>query len=111
MVVWDRPSFPGVVLTCRLIGVVAAEQNNKHHPDRRERNDRLIGVPIEAPRQSAIESVDDLPVRVREELESFFLATAVFENKDLVFRGWSGVSVAYDLVRSSLARADTELIR
>jgi inorganic pyrophosphatase len=110
MVVWDRPSFPGVVLRCRLLGVVAAEQNNKHHPERRERNDRLIAVPVEAPRQAAIERVDDLPVRLREELESFFLATVAFENKDLTFRGWSGVEAAYDLVRSCLVSADTERI-
>ena len=106
MVVWDRPSFPGVVLRCRLLGVVAAEQNNKHHPERRERNDRLIALPLDAPRQAAIESVDDLPVRMREEIESFFLATVAFEKKDLTFRGWSGVSAAYDLVRSSLATTD-----
>lgn len=110
MVVWDRPSFPGVVLTCRLLGVVGAEQNNKQHPERRERNDRLIALPLDAPRQASIEGVDDLPVRMREELESFFLATVAFEHKDLVFRGWSGVSAAYDLVRSSLARSDKESI-
>jgi inorganic pyrophosphatase len=110
MVVWDRPSFPGVVLTCRLLGVVSAEQNNKQHPERRERNDRLIALPLEAPRQEAIESIDDLPVRMREELESFFVATVAFEHKDLTFLGWSGVSAAYDLVRSCLTGTDAERI-
>ena len=28
MVVWDRPSFPGVVLACRALGVLAVEQNS-----------------------------------------------------------------------------------
>jgi inorganic pyrophosphatase len=105
MVVWDRPSFPGVVLGCRLLGAVLVEQNSKHHPGQRERNDRLIVVPLEAPRYASITTVEDLPTRMREEIEAFFMASTAFEKKDLSFRGWSGVSSALDLVKSSAQRS------
>src|SRR6185436_14449544 len=86
MVVWDRPSFPGVVLACRLIGVLAVEQNSKQKPGHRERNDRLIALPLDAPHYASIEGVDDLPARVKKEIESFFMASTAFEKKDLAFR-------------------------
>ena len=104
MVVWDRPSFPGVVLPCRLLGAVLVEQNSKHHPGQREHNDRLIVVPVEAPRYAEIATVDDLPTRMRQEIESFFLASTAFEKKDLAFGGWSGVSTAYELLKTSAQR-------
>jgi inorganic pyrophosphatase len=83
MVVWDRSSFPGVVLACRLIGVLAVEQNSKRRAGERERNDRLVALPLEAPRYASIKDVDDLPARLREEIEAFFLASTAFEKKDL----------------------------
>lgn len=101
MVLWDRPSFPGVVLRCRLIGVLPAEQNSKHRQGQRERNDRLFALPIEAPRQEKIGSVDDLDIRARQEIESFFKASVAFEKKELSFGAWGGPAAAYELVNSS----------
>jgi inorganic pyrophosphatase len=106
MVIWDRASFPGVVLACRLIGVLAVEQNSKQQPVRRERNDRLIALPVDAPRYASIVSVDDLPARMKEEIESFFVASTALENKDLRFGGWSGVDAAYDVVKASVHPPD-----
>jgi inorganic pyrophosphatase len=102
MVVWDRQSYPGVVLACRLLGVLEVEQNNKEHPDRRERNDRLLAVPVESPGHEGRRSVDDLPKRTRDEIEAFFRASTAFENKDLRFLGWRDPVTAYDMVRASL---------
>ena len=41
MVVHDATTFPGIVLTCRVIGVLQIEQKSK---GKRERNDRLFAV-------------------------------------------------------------------
>lgn len=101
IVVWDGTSYPGVVLGCRLLGVLEVEQNNRKDPRKRERNDRLIAVPINAPRPAGLGSVDDLPERVRKELEAFFAASTVFEHKDLAFLGWRDPITAYELVRAS----------
>jgi inorganic pyrophosphatase len=105
IVLWDRATFPGVVLTCRLIGVVGVEQNSKHRRGQRERNDRVVALPIGAPRFDVVDSVDDLPERIKQEIESFFVASTAFEHKDLTFHGWSGADRAYELVTSAVAHA------
>jgi inorganic pyrophosphatase len=104
IVVWDRQSFPGVVLPCRLLGVLEVEQNNKERPEHRERNDRLIAVPVESPNHHELASVDDLPRRMKEEIEEFFRASTAFENKDLKFGGWRDPVTAYEIVRISLRK-------
>ena len=42
MVIHDAATFPGIVLTCRVIGILQIEQKSK---SKRERNDRLFAVP------------------------------------------------------------------
>jgi len=102
LVVWDRSSYPGVVIPCRLLAVLAVEQNSRTRPGVRERNDRLVAVPLKAPRFDGLRDLDDLPVRLRDELEQFFLAVTAFEGKALAVLGWSGAEAALDLVRQSL---------
>jgi inorganic pyrophosphatase len=101
IVLWDRSSHPGVVLPCRLIGVVGVEQNSKRHQGRRERNDRVVALPVEAPRYASMTSVEQLTARTKEEIESFFLASTAFEKKDLAFRGWLGPDAAYEMVKAT----------
>jgi inorganic pyrophosphatase len=103
MLLWDATSFPGLLLPCRAIGALAVEQNNKTHPERRERNDRLVAVPNGAPRATHLRDIDDVPQRVKEELEQFFLASTVFERKDLTILGWSGARDAQRVIESSIA--------
>ena len=82
LVVWERAWFPGVVIACRAIGVLAVEQNSEQHLGRRERNDRLIVLPVDVPMYtSTIKTADDLPARLKEEIESFLVAVTVFEKK------------------------------
>ena len=40
MVIYDATTFPGIVLTCRAIGILQIKQKGKA-----ERNDRLFAVP------------------------------------------------------------------
>jgi inorganic pyrophosphatase len=103
MILWDRTTFPGVVIACRLIGLLAVEQNSKQRPGTRERNDRVIAVPLSAPKFNALKEVRDVESRVREELEAFFAASVAFEGKDLKILQWAGASAAYDLVKASIA--------
>jgi inorganic pyrophosphatase len=102
MVLWDEQSFPGLVLACRLVGALAAEQNSKHHSGTRERNDRLLAVPVVAPRFETIRDVGDVSRRLREELEVFFMASTAFEGKELKLLGWSDASAAMEIVKQSM---------
>jgi len=40
MIVWDRSSYPGVVVACRSIGVLLAEQTNQETGKRAKRSSR-----------------------------------------------------------------------
>lgn len=98
-VLWDASSYPGIVLTCRTIGVLQVEQNAKNAKGR-QRNDRIAAVPIEAARWESIRSVRDVSKRIRAEVEQFFLASVAFEKKDAKILGWAGPREAIALVRA-----------
>ena len=104
MVLWDVPSYPGVVLTCRAIGVLQVEQNRANHdPSERVRNDRILAIPVEARRERDVIDAAALPQRVRLELEQFTLAATALEGKDVRVTGWGDARAALDLVRSAAA--------
>src|SRR5262245_61900493 len=66
-VLWDGVSYPGIVMPARPIGVLRVEQTNPS-THARERNDRLVVVPVQAARLRAVTDVLDMPERVRTEL-------------------------------------------
>jgi inorganic pyrophosphatase len=106
MVLWDGESYPGVVLECRAIGVLLVEQKKKKGSGR-ERNDRVIAIPSEAPRAKDTRGPADLPVRVRREIEHFFVQVTAFEDKDIEILGWRGAARALQLVRQSISVSDS----
>ena len=89
MVFSDLPTFPGVVIECRALGVIRLKQNRKKAAGQ-ERNDRLIAVPIKMPRFASFRKPSDLPLRWRQELEEFFLAATRFQDKNARILGWAG---------------------
>ncbi len=91
MVFSDLPTFPGVVIECRALGVVRLKQNRKTAAGR-ERNDRLIAIPAKMPRFACFHNPSDLPLRWRQELEEFFLAATRFEGKEAKILGWAGAA-------------------
>ena len=97
IVVWDTPTFPGVVLPCRALGVVEVTQREPGRP-RRHRNDRIVALPVKAPRFDHLRSVRDLSSRTRQELEQFFLAVTALERKDVRILRWQGPKAALRLI-------------
>lgn len=97
MIVWDATSYPGTVVRCRAVGVVRLEQDRKGGGGR-IRNDRLILLPVKYERGAPVEDADDLPRRLREEVEQFFLMTVVFGRKNPRVLGWGGAAEADALV-------------
>ena len=91
MVFSDLHTFPGVVIECRALGMIRLKQKRKQESGR-ERNDRLIAVPIKMPRFASFRNVSDLPLRWRKELEEFFLAATRFERKDPAILGWASAA-------------------
>ena len=96
LVVWNGTSYPGVIVTARCIGVLRVEQNNLE-TGARERNDRLLTVPVKA---RHIED-DTADPRLRAELEQFFTAAVAFEGKDVRLLGWGDANEADAIVRAA----------
>jgi inorganic pyrophosphatase len=98
MVVHDAATFPGLVLTCRIIGILEIEQKSKGHA---ERNDRLFAVPRKSHSEQALHDVRDLSKPIQEELEKFFIATDELEDKKLEIIGWKGPKTALKAIKQA----------
>lgn len=101
MILWDCAAYPGMVIPCRLIGMLRVEQTDPTS-GRRQRNDRLFALPIKAPRFEHVQTIFDLPERVRLELEQFFLNVVAFEGKELKLLGFGGPADADAALRSAI---------
>jgi inorganic pyrophosphatase len=105
MLLWDVPSYPGVVVQCRAIGVLHVEQNRTNHdPSKRIRNDRIMSIPLEARREHSVTDLAALPARVRQELEQFAVSATALEGKDVRVIGWGDAAAALILVHDGAAR-------
>jgi inorganic pyrophosphatase len=103
LVRWDVSSYPGVLLPCRALGVLKVEQKAKKGG--RERNDRLLCVPVAAPRDAQIEGLKDVSRRELDELAHFFLAVVALADKDARVLGWEGPEAAARLIAESVTAA------
>ena len=99
LVYWDVSSYPGIVIPCRAVGLVKVDQRAADG-EGRVRNDRIVAVPVEV-RRDHVAAPGDLPARIREELNQFFLAATALEGKDARVLGWAGPGEALALIRDS----------
>ena len=100
LIIHDAATYPGLVLTCRPVGVLEIVQAAD---GKKERNDRLFVVPDRSPFEGDLEDIRQLPKRAKCELEEFFLATDALEDKKLKFLGWEGPAKAKKIIKK-LAR-------
>src|SRR6478609_10698907 len=108
MVIHDAATFPGLVVTCRVIGILQIEPKSKK---KSERNDRLFAVPRRSHSEQALKDVRDLTKPIQEELEKFFIATDELEDKKLDIIGWKGPKTALQAIKDaakSFAKEDKE---
>ena len=102
VILHDSASTSGTVIPSQIIGVLEIEQAEKD--DKPRRNDRFFAVPIASHREDALNSVDQLPERLRQELEQFFISSAALENRNLNILGWHGPERAKILLEQGAAR-------
>ena len=87
MVIHDAATFPGLIVTCRVIGILQIEQKSRK---KIERNDRLFAVPRRSHSEQALKDVADLTKPIREELEKFFIATMSLRTRSSTFSAGKG---------------------
>src|SRR5690349_2407545 len=102
LVLHDAGTYPGVVLSCIVIGMVLVRKDTEAAG--RVDDARVIAVPTWNDRLGPLERATDLPKRMREELEQFLLSTTFFTDKRTELRGWKGKSAAQALIRRFVRR-------
>lgn len=95
LVLHDAATSPGLVLKCKIIGVLEVIQKDGK---RKIRNDRVIAVPRNSHREKSEDDARDLSKQIRQEIEKFFVATDELEAKELQFLGWKGPKTGEKLI-------------
>ena len=98
MVIYDATTFPGVVLTCRIIGILEIPAKSK---GKAETKRPLVRSAEAVARGAGLRDVRDLSKPIREELEKFFIATDELEDKKLDIIGWKGPKVALKAIKDA----------
>jgi inorganic pyrophosphatase len=98
MIMHDAPTYPGVVLRCKPLGVLDVMQTRSGI---NERNDRIFLLPDRSPLETDLRDVTQLSQRAREGLERFFEASNAFETKTLEFLGWHGPAQAITAIQKA----------
>jgi len=98
LIIHEAATYPGLVLTCKPIGVLEVLQSSK---GKTERNDRVFVVPDRSPFEGDLQDIRRLPRRAVEELEKFFEATNALESKTLKFLGWRGPAKAIKTIKKA----------
>jgi len=101
LVLMDEPVPPGVVVPCRLLGVIEAWQREGR---RRMRNDRLIAVAQRGERYRACRALRDLRRGVLDQIEQFFVTHNAEESKVFAPIGRYGRARAEALIERGARR-------
>jgi inorganic pyrophosphatase len=70
IVISEFQTFTGCSMDCRIIGGIKAEQTERD--GKTVRNDRFIGIPIVSQLFAEINSTEDFPKKIMDQLEHFF---------------------------------------
>jgi inorganic pyrophosphatase len=65
LVLLDEPTFPGCLITCRVIGMFRMR-------DEKGLDDKILCVPARDPRNAHLEDIEDVPTFDRLEIQHFF---------------------------------------
>lgn len=99
MVLHSAATYPGVLLPCRVLGVVKMTQLQKGV---RQENHRVIAVPTWNNHLDGIDDVSKLPKLLRQELEQFFCTATFFTGKRVRLEGWRGPAHARSVIQGSV---------
>ena len=99
MILGEQATFTGCLVTVRLLGIIEAQQREKRSTIR---NDRLIGTAETSKIRPHERSLDDLPPKVLDQIEHFFMAYNRFEGRVFVPLRRRGPRVAASRVAQAI---------
>ena len=102
MVLHSHPSYPGIVLPCRILGMVELVQREGN--SKRITNNRVIATPSWHQALVALEEARDLPKDIKAEIIQFFVSAVRFTGKDVVVKGWASSRKTRAFIKHSVAQ-------
>ncbi len=97
MVCVSEPTFPGCVIDVKPIALFRME--DEQQPDH-----KVLGVPRPDPTWNTLDTLDDLPKQLRDEIEHFFAVYKDLEQKKVTVDGWYSREDAYEEIEASRRR-------
>jgi inorganic pyrophosphatase len=97
MVCVSEPTFPGCVIEAKPIAMFKME--DEHGMD-----DKILCVPCHDPAWNTLETLDDLPDQLQNEIEHFFSVYKDLEQKKVSVDGWYSREEAVEEIEASRKR-------
>ena len=97
MVAVSEPTFPGCLIKARTIGVLRTEDDGGQ-------DDKLLCVPCDDPGWNDMHDLDDVPERMRTEIEHFFSIYKEPEGREVTVHGWEDAESALRLLEEARDR-------
>ncbi len=95
IVILDQPSYPGIMVPCRPIGVI-------YMVDSGEKDEKIIAVPADDPRYSHITDLDQLGEHFQKELTHYFVHYKDLQNKKVEITSWGNREEALKVMTASI---------
>lgn len=102
IVISEFNSFPGIIIKCRIIGGIKAEQSVEKNSKKLIRNDRFLAVPKCSGIFEKVENLEDLPKHITDQLEEFFVDYNKLEGKKFKALGKIGPKQAQRMIQKQL---------
>jgi inorganic pyrophosphatase len=101
MVYHDVPTYPGIIIPSKPIGLIRLVEKDKG--EGWKRNDRLIVVPADEKRW---DDATALEKQVQEELAQFFVNVVMMTDKKVRVEGWEGPKAARAVIERAVKAYD-----
>lgn len=92
-----EPTVPGCLITVKPIGVFSML-------DEKGEDEKIICVPIADPNYNNINSIEEIGLHTKKEIEYFFSVYKDLENKKVKIRGWKNKNKAISVYKESCLR-------
>jgi inorganic pyrophosphatase len=97
MVLVSEPTFPGCMIEVKAIALFRME-------DDKGIDDKVLCVPLSDPAWNGLETLDDVPSQLRDEIAHFFSVYKDLEQKKVTVDGWYGREEALEEIEASRKR-------
>lgn len=98
IIISEFQSFPGVIIKCRIIGAIKAEQSEEKNSKKMIRNDRFLAIPKCSNIFQNVKKMQDLPKQITDQLEEFFVDYNRLEGKKFKALDKIGPGEAHQLI-------------